>query len=33
MWEVMEKYDGPFAHIYIIDYDKDGYPDIVLPNF
>ena len=29
---IMETYKGPSFHIYIVDYDKDGYLDIVLPN-
>lgn len=28
----MEKYSAPNFHIYIIDYDKDGYLDIAIPN-
>jgi len=29
----MEKYSGPSFHLYLVDYDKDGWVDIVLPNF
>jgi hypothetical protein len=29
----MEKYSGPSFHIYIVDFDEDGYIDLVLPNF
>ena len=29
----MEKYSGPCFHIYIVDFDKDGYLDLVLPSF
>ena len=28
----MEKLSGPSFHIYMVDFDKDGYIDIVMPN-
>lgn len=31
-YQAMEKYSGPSTHIYILDYDKDGFMDIILPN-
>ena len=33
IYQTMEKYSGPSFHIYLVDFDKDGYIDIVLPNY
>jgi hypothetical protein len=33
-YQTLEKYSGgPSFHLYIFDFDKDGYLDIALPNF
>jgi hypothetical protein len=32
MYQTMERYSGAAFHIYIFDYDHDGFIDIVLPN-
>jgi hypothetical protein len=33
MYQTMERFSGVSFHLYIVDFDKDGYVDIVLPNF
>jgi hypothetical protein len=33
MYITMEKFSGLSSHLYILDFDKDGYLDIILPNF
>ncbi len=33
MYLTMERFSGLSSHLYIVDFDKDGYLDIVLPNF
>lgn len=32
MYNTMERYSGAAHHIYILDFNRDGYLDIVLPN-
>lgn len=29
----MEAFSGPVFHVYILDFDKDGYLDILIPDF
>lgn len=32
IYSAMEKMSGPNFHIYVLDFDKDGYLDVAMPN-